>query len=100
MTKHDFLIPGVVALVVAVLFPVYWLAELGMMGSTGERRLEFGVLDILFLLVGVGQFVVYLSLKLILQDHHAYRRADVILTLMMGATVFPSITLCFYTRCH
>ncbi len=70
------------------------------MTSTGERWLEFGVLDILFLLLGVRQFVVYLGLQLILQDHHAYRRTDVILTLMMGATVFLSITLGFYTRCH
>ena len=93
MNKHDYLIPGVVALAVAVLFPVYWLTEFGIMASTGERRLEFGVLDILFLLLGVGQFVVYLGLKLILQDHHAYRRADVILTLMMGATVVSYLFL-------
>jgi hypothetical protein len=35
MNKYDYLIPGVVALAVAVLFPVYWLTEFGMMASTG-----------------------------------------------------------------
>ena len=93
MSKDDYLIPGLVALGVAVLFPVYWLSEIAVMASTGERRLEFGMLDILFLLVGVGQFVVYLGLKVILQDHHAYRRTDVILTMMMGATVVSYLFL-------
>ncbi|MCR9261012.1 MAG: hypothetical protein NXH95_14910 [Pseudomonadaceae bacterium] len=93
MNKHDYLIPGVVALVVAVLFPVYWLSEFAVVASSGERRLDFGLLDVLFLIVGVGQFVVYLGLKVILQDHHAYRRTDLILTLMMGATVVSYLFL-------
>ncbi|XOV84576.1 MAG: hypothetical protein ACFHXK_05545 [bacterium] len=93
MNKHDYLIPGVVALALAVLFPIYWLIEFGIVAATGERRVEFGLLDILFLLVGVGQFVVYLGLKIILHDHHAYSRTDIILNLMMGATLVSYLYL-------
>lgn len=48
MDKHDYLFLRVVALVLAALFPFYWLIEFGIMASTGERRLDSGFLSLSF----------------------------------------------------
>lgn len=87
MSNNEYLLPGLGALALAILFPVYWFTEIGMAGYFPEiDALANGLspLDIVFLLVGALNIYFYLSLRRILVDHHQYKKLNVVLAIMIG----------------
>ncbi len=86
----DYLYPGIAAIVVAVLYPAYWLLELDITFGTGVRRMEFGTLDFMFLTLGLLQAYLYLSLRRLLNDQVAYSGGDVLLMIIAVTTLVYS----------
>ena len=72
---------------VAVLFPTYWLLELDITFSTGVRRMAFGGLDMLNLVVGLLSAYVWWGLRKILNEQNGYRGADTLLIIIVVASL-------------
>lgn len=87
MMHSDYLPAGIAALLVALLFPIYWIFEIGYTFTTGEMRTELGLLDVLYFVVGLLAAFVYLSLKRFLNDRCAYTQTDVLLLVLAGFCV-------------
>ncbi len=89
--NKDYLAPGITAIALAVLYPIYWLTEIGTSLDMGAMRTEIGLLDVLFFVVCAMVAYIYFALKQLLNDHYEYRGAD---TLLMTLVV---LNLVFYT---
>lgn len=83
----DYLYPGIAAIALAVLFPAYWLLELDITFSTGVRRMEFGALDFLFLVMNLLAVYVLLGLRKNLNEQSGYRGVDTLLLFIVGASL-------------
>ncbi|QOC22124.1 hypothetical protein IC757_14020 [Wenzhouxiangella sp. AB-CW3] len=98
--NREFLIPGIVALALAVLFPLYWFS--GLFSTTGESLLEafkadassLTLIDGLFVLIGTMEIYLLLSLRRILQ-HQLYSAfaAGMALAMAIGIGVFTATVL-------
>ena len=79
MKNNDYLLPGIAAIFVAVLFPLSWIIELtSSLTSISEYQFSFrfGASSFLFLIVGLATVYIYYYFMKLLHDHHNYRRAD------------------------
>ena len=83
----DYLPGGVAAVVLAILFPTYWLIEIGWFLQTGDVRADLGVLDLVYLTVGGLAAFVFFSLKRFLNERFAYHGADTILLVLVGLAI-------------
>jgi hypothetical protein len=88
MTHNDYLNPGIAAILAAVLFPTYWIYEVGVTMAADGLRQDLGAADLVYLLVGGLLIYVYTALKRILHDHNEYHGADLVLTLMIASCAF------------
>ncbi len=87
MQDNNYVIAGVAALALAVLFPAYWIIEATAAGLDFESlqvRHALGVSRVLFILLGALSIVVYLGLKRQLYDHYNFRGLDIVLAMMIG----------------
>lgn len=100
MMNREFLIPGIVALVLAALFPLYWLS--GLFSMTGASMLEvykadvtsLTAMDMLFVLIGVMEIYLYLRLRQVLQDQlQGAFAAGMALALAVGVGLFTATVL-------
>jgi hypothetical protein len=99
MTNPDFKIPGIAAILLAVLFPIYWLSVFS--GSYDDFEQAFrsdlttlGWSDALFILIGALEIYIYLSLRKILADQLETTVVNLLLFIMMGmVALFHSLVL-------
>ena len=85
--NSDYLPGGIAAILLAILFPTYWLIEIGWFVQSGEIRAQLGVLDLVYVTVGGLAAFVFFSLKRFLNDRFAYHGADLILTVLVGLAI-------------
>lgn len=86
MKNNDYLIPGIAAIAVAILSPLYWLMELSSISTYFSESIavkELGVSNVLFLAVGLLSIVVYSGLMKLLHDHFNNKKLDIALIGMM-----------------
>ena len=89
MQNRDYLFPGIAALVLAVLFPLYWLNEIAW-GSFGDpaalianiTSLSFS--DAVFLAIELLSIYIYFSFRKILNDQLNFKNIDLLLMLIVG----------------
>ena len=90
MDNRDYLLPGIIAILLAATFPAYMIGEMmaggsDMAESMYQNLLGFGFLDVVFLLLGFMSIYVYLSLIRILNDQLNFKSLDIILLIMVVA---------------
>jgi hypothetical protein len=100
MTNKRFLFPAIAAMVLALLFPIYWYTQFGNMTSGGEALIKdlsgLNPSDLVFLLIGILNVYIYVSLKKFLNERHEFNAADIPLVLLIATVsifVFGSLAL-------
>ncbi len=91
MSLDDYRGAGTAAIGAAILFPALWIYELGFAGWRDYQNFvapEFGVADVLFLILGLLSIYVYYAFKQILHDHQNYSTLDVPISVMIGLLAF------------
>jgi len=87
MQNKDYLLPGVVAILVAVAHPIYWL---GMSPSVGDYdilwqdMMSLGFSDILFASILLLTIYIYLNLKNILNEQLNFNHIDLLVLIMVA----------------
>ncbi|GAA0208808.1 hypothetical protein GCM10009123_15330 [Kangiella japonica] len=86
--KRDYLLPGIVAISLAIIFPVYWvlmfnsrLEQVANWAGLIESKLD--IYSWLFLLIGAISIYLYAYFKKILHDQLNFNAIDALLTLMI-----------------
>ncbi|MEM7610444.1 MAG: hypothetical protein AAF270_02120 [Pseudomonadota bacterium] len=90
MNNNDYLLPGIAALILALLFPSYWIIEAVIVEfdfASLQVKHSTGVMRLVFALTGALAIAVYMGLKQQLIDHHNYRGVDIVLALIIGVCV-------------
>lgn len=104
MTKQDYFLPGIAALLLAVLFPSYWLYAFSVgtenfMEVYRADLLSLSLSDFVFVLIGALEVYIYLCLRRSFAERLSSGAAAVLLLLMallvalFHATVLVDITL-------
>lgn len=98
--NREHLIPGIVAIVLAVLFPLYWFSGLVTVGMTSlldayiADLTSFTPMDGLFILIGLMEVYLYLSLRKNLQQQlQGGFAANLALLMAIAVGVFTAIVL-------
>ncbi|NOX71050.1 MAG: hypothetical protein GXP15_17865 [Gammaproteobacteria bacterium] len=87
MNNNDYFWPGIAAIAVAFLFPVYWIYEIATMGTTfsfSDYPYNSGPASWIFLLIGALNVYVYYAFKHQFYNHHNYRDVDVVLGILIA----------------
>ncbi|BDX07179.1 hypothetical protein [Planctobacterium marinum] len=100
MEQREQMTTGIAAIALAALFPVYWIFSLSdAMGDfEASIRANLTVLnfnDLLFLVLGILEIYVYLSLRKTLKDYMGTTAAQLLLLLMCIAVIAFHSTLIF-----
>jgi len=93
MNNNDYLLPGIAAIAVAVLHPIYWISEVGFTASTGAIRTELSLLDGLYVVLAGLTVFIYYSLREILNDHCEYHGVDTLISIIMVSSAALFVTL-------
>lgn len=88
MNDNRYLAPAISAIMLAILFPIYWISQFWVVGSDGGETLYMNLTrlnpsDLVFLIIGVLNIYVYLAFKRFLNDRHAFSGADIPITLIV-----------------
>jgi len=94
--KKDYLLPGIIALFLAIIFPVYWvlmfnsrLEEVANWAGLIQPKLD--IYSWVFLFIGAISIYLYAYLKKILHDQLNFKKVDVLLTLIIiNSAIFYS----------
>ena len=80
MQNKDYLLPGVAAIFVAVISPIYWIGMSSPMGdfALGQDMLSLGFPDILFASILLLTIYIYLNLKNILNEQLNFNHIDLL----------------------
>ena len=87
MQNRDYLLPGVAAIFVAVISPIYWI---GMSSSVGDYdilwqdMMSLGFSDILFASILLLTIYIYLNLKNILNEQLNFNHIDLLVLIMVA----------------
>jgi hypothetical protein len=90
MQNKDYLLPGVAAIFVAVISPIYWL---GMSPSVGDYDIlwqdmkSLGFYDILFASILLLTIYIYLNLKNILNEQLNFNHIDLLVLIMVAINI-------------
>jgi hypothetical protein len=90
MQNKDYLLPGVAAIFVAVISPIYWL---GMSPSVGNYDIlwqdmkSLGFYDILFASILLLTIYIYLNLKNILNEQLNFNHIDLLVLIMVAINI-------------
>lgn len=106
MTKHNYVLPGIAALLLAVVFPIYWLYafDVGVENFIEVYRadlLSLSLSDLAFVLIGALEVYIYLCLRHSFNQRLATNTAGILLLLMailvaiFHATVLVDVVLTF-----
>ena len=96
MQNKDYLLPGVAAIFVAVISPIYWL---GMSPSVGDYDIlwqdimSLGFYDILFASILLLNIYIYLNLKHILNEQLNFNHIDLLVLIMVAINTLWLCTL-------
>ena len=96
MQNKDYLLPGVAAIFVAVISPIYWL---GMSPSVGDYDIlwqdmkSLGFYDILFASILLLTIYIYLNLKNILNEQLNFNHIDLLVLIMVAINILWMSTL-------
>jgi len=91
MTNNDYFWPGIVAVALALLYPTYWIYEVGfgdfaVFGDDYVRELRLSFADLLFLAIGAMVVYVVVSFKRILADQLNFHGVDLLLNILVVST--------------
>ena len=87
MQNRDYLLPGVAAIFVAVISPIYWLGMSSPVGDSfvlGQDMLSLGFPDILFASILLLTIYIYLNLKNILNEQLNFNHIDLLVLIMVA----------------
>ncbi len=96
MQNKDYLLPGVAAIFVAVISPIYWI---GMSSSVGDYdilwqdMMSLGFSDILFASILLLTIYIYLNLKNILNEQLNFNHIDLLVLIMVAINILWMSTL-------
>jgi len=96
MQNKDYLLPGVAAIFVAVISPIYWL---GMAASVGDSNvlwqdmMSLGFSDILFASILLLTIYIYLNLKNILNEQLNFNHIDLLVWIYAAINILWVSTL-------
>ena len=96
MQNRDYLLPGVAAIFVAVISPIYWL---GMAASVGDSdilwqdMMSLGFSDILFASILLLTIYIYLNLKNIINEHLHFNHIDLLVWIYAAINILWVSTL-------
>jgi len=96
MQNKDYLLPGVAAIFVAVISPIYWI---GMSSSVGDYdilwqdMMSLGFSDILFASILLLTIYIYLNLKNILNEQLSFNHIDLLVLIMVAINILWMSTL-------
>jgi hypothetical protein len=96
MENKDYLLPGVAAILLAIVHPIYWL---GMSPSVGDYAilwqdiLSLGFTDILFAVTLLLNIYIYLNLKHILNEQLNFNHIDLLVLIMVTINTIWLCTL-------
>ncbi len=92
--------PGIAAIALALLFPLYWTFALvigangtDFMDSLRADMLDLSLLDALFLLIGALEIYIYYSLAQIFKERLPSHAAKVLLYVIIGSVVLFHVTV-------
>ena len=83
----DYLPGGIAAVTLAILFPIYWLIEVGWVMETGEVRSDLGILEVLYITIGGLAAFTFYSLKRFLNERYEYHGADTLLLVLVVVAI-------------
>lgn len=96
MQNKDYLLPGVAAIFVAVISPIYWI---GMSSSVGDYDIlwqdimSLGFSDILFASILLLTIYIYLNLKNILNEQLNFNHINLLVLIMVAINILWMSTL-------
>mgnify|MGYP006101209861 CR=1 FL=1 len=95
MQNKDYLLPGVAAIFVAVISPIYWIGMSSPMGdfALGQDMLSLGFPDILFASILLLTIYIYLNLKNILNEQLNFNHIDLLVLIMVAINILWMSTL-------
>ena len=95
MQNKDYLLPGVAAIFVAVISPIYWLGMSSPIGdfALGQDMLSLGFSDILFASILLLTIYIYLNLKNILNEQLNFNHIDFLVLIMVAINILWMSTL-------
>ena len=96
MQNKDYLLPGVAAIFVAVISPIYWLGMSSPVGDSfvlGQDMLSLGFPDILFASILLLTIYIYLNLKNILNEQLNFNHIDLLVLIMVAINILWMSTL-------
>ena len=95
MQNKDYLLPGVAAIFVAVISPIYWIGMSSPMGdfALGQDMLSLGFPDILFASILLLTIYIYLNLKNILNEQLNFNHIDFLVLIMVAINILWMSTL-------
>lgn len=93
MSDNPYFYPGLAAIALAIVFPLYWFLEIG--AGTGGSLPDIDMianglspLDYMFLLVGGLNVYFYLSIRNVLYEHFHFKKIHTVLAIMVGICGF------------
>ncbi|GJM14180.1 MAG: hypothetical protein DHS20C12_25830 [Pseudohongiella sp.] len=91
MTNYDYWRPALAAVLLGILYPLYWVIELSLGGEFPPEDfssyIQWSPLDWLFLSLGFLNVYLYISLRRILFDQLNYSGIDIPILIMVAACV-------------
>jgi len=90
MKNNDYLLPGIAAIAVAILYPFYWIVviNLDQLNFSSEFiHLPTGISSFIFLAVGALSFYLYYGFMQLLHDQHNFKGADIALISILVITI-------------
>ena len=92
MKNNNYLLPGITAILLSVLFPIYWIQEitLGAFNDNESYFSNIGQLNFsswVFLSIGLLSIYIYYCFRRILHDQLNFKIIDILLWLMIGISV-------------
>lgn len=90
--KNEYLIPGILAVILAALFPIYWINEALLTSWESWDSMQniitpFGISDVIFLVIAAISIVVYWNFKKILNDQLNFKSLDILLLIMIALCI-------------
>jgi len=96
MQNKDYLLPGVAAILLAVLNPIYWLGMSQWVGDSyilGQDMMSLGFSDILFASILLLSIYIYLNLKNILNEQLNFNHIDLLVWIYAAINILWMSTL-------
>ncbi|MEN7343983.1 MAG: hypothetical protein AAAFM81_13615 [Pseudomonadota bacterium] len=87
MRSNFYIVAGLAAFALAVLYPGYWIIELSFLEEDFDNGQIINGLhpnDVLFLVVGVLNAAFYLFIRRVLVDDHNYTKLNIVFSLMVA----------------